>query len=30
MKDRLHGFGGEPASNSNFGTGALARDFPEF
>ena len=28
MKDRLHGFGGEQATNSNFGTGALAQDFP--
>ena len=30
MKDRLHGFGGEQATTSNFGTGALAQDFPEF
>jgi 5-methyltetrahydropteroyltriglutamate--homocysteine methyltransferase len=30
MKDRLHGFGGELASNTSFGTGALPEDFPEF
>jgi 5-methyltetrahydropteroyltriglutamate--homocysteine methyltransferase len=30
MKDRLHGFGGELATNINFGTGALPEDFPEF
>jgi 5-methyltetrahydropteroyltriglutamate--homocysteine methyltransferase len=30
MKDRLHGFEGAPVPSSNFGTGALAEDFPEF
>jgi 5-methyltetrahydropteroyltriglutamate--homocysteine methyltransferase len=30
MKDRLHGFGGELASNTSFGTGALPEDFPAF